>query len=68
MENIKDVSSSIIDKVGANLEKGKYLNLQTYKQTNIENASLEDILKLAKSQDLEPIARNKVIKSLEIES
>ncbi len=67
LENIKDVSSSIIDPIKENLEQEKHLNLQTYKQTNVEKTSLEDIIKIATSKEIEPVTRNKSIKSREIE-
>ena len=67
LENIKDVSSSVIYKIEENLEKDKHLNLQTCKQTSVEKTSLEDIIKVAKSKDLESLTRNKAIKSHEIE-
>ena len=66
LENIKEVSSSIIDKIEKNLKQDKHLNLQTCKQTNVAKTLLEDIIKVAKSKELEPVTRNKPIKSREI--
>lgn len=67
LENINDVSYFIIDQIEDNLEQEKHLNLQTYKQTNVEKTSLEDIIKIATSKEIEPVTRNKSIKSREIE-
>lgn len=77
LENIKGISSDIINKIETNLEKQKSLNLQTCKQVNEqpskpkidnEKSTLKDIVKIAENKGLQEVNKEEPKKkSLEME-